>query len=461
MLALIKLQQQTGMTIKALGDREQCQTIEAGDTIEIMRRVLPSQAMPELLTTVRQGTTRLRRIAALFRGFGRPEGMTVAAQQAFHLRQTKQAIAMKREDGTILLAGGDQEQVIAAIADLYITRRDHLLASGSKRGITVSALTNEDVADISGAIRTRLKARGEIGADEVVYHAVDQNGRTYELPLATGDKVRLFRKTSARIEGKRGFIGSNGDIVEIVSRSDTGLQVRNAAGEVGDVAWAKMTDSKSGRVLLGFGHALTIDAAQGITSDEHINAMPRGSSGATAFKAYVAESRHVKQSWTVVAEGAVHEAIKHARSLGDQAPVTTDDLFDQIARDMAKRPYKSLATDLINAIHRDSEAATRDWILHDHAEQSAERQGRDVGAEARERLRRERLQQALAKHVVAIDAALARNDVAMRDLGQGVTGHLDRLRADTVAAHNRLAEARRQRSERTVAAEASMDVGPG
>ena len=44
------------MTIKMLGDREQAQAIEAGDSIEILRRALPPEALPELLTTMRQAT---------------------------------------------------------------------------------------------------------------------------------------------------------------------------------------------------------------------------------------------------------------------------------------------------------------------------------------------------------------------------------------------------------------------
>ena len=37
--------------------------------------------------------------------------------------------------------------------------------------------------------------RGEIGDDEVVYRAIDQDGRIYGLPIASGDRVPLFRRT--------------------------------------------------------------------------------------------------------------------------------------------------------------------------------------------------------------------------------------------------------------------------
>ena len=136
LLKLLELQAKTGMTIKMLGDREQAQAIEAGDSIEILRRALPPEALPVLLTTIRQMTKRGRDIAGLFR-----EG------------DAEQALRMKRADGHAMLVGGDRDQVVAQIADLYIARRDILLGSGSKRGITVTAPTNEDVADISQAIR--------------------------------------------------------------------------------------------------------------------------------------------------------------------------------------------------------------------------------------------------------------------------------------------------------------------
>ena len=67
MLKLLELQAKTGMTIKMLGDREQVQSIEAGDTIALLKRVLPKSAMPEVLTAVRQKNDRDRKIAALFR----------------------------------------------------------------------------------------------------------------------------------------------------------------------------------------------------------------------------------------------------------------------------------------------------------------------------------------------------------------------------------------------------------
>ncbi len=308
MLQLLELQARTGMTIKALGDREQAQSIEAGDTIEIMRRSLPKEALPELLSTVRQETERGRTIAGLFRGTELGPFAKLKDRQEHRIAEVTTALDMKRADGTAMLAGGDHDQVVGRIADLYMQRLDHLQASGSRRNVTVSVPTNEDAADVSRAIRERLKAQGQLGTDEVTKKAIDQRGDTYNLPIATGERLRLFRRTWATVDGQGGYIGNNGSVVEVLGRTDTGLWLRDKDGRVGEVEWRRMADEKTGRLLLGFGHAVTIDAAQGMTSGEHIAAFPRGTAGITAFKAYVAESRAKGATWTMIAEGSLNLA---------------------------------------------------------------------------------------------------------------------------------------------------------
>ncbi len=419
MLQLLELQAKTGMTIKALGDREQAQAIEAGDTIETLRRALAPAALPELLSTLRQTTKRGRRIAGLFRA-GRAD----------------LALAMKREDGTAFLVGGDQDQVVGKIADLYLDRRDLLLASGSTRGITISALTNEDAADISQAIRRRLKARGEIADDEVIYAAIDQRGETYDLPIATGDRLRLFRRTWARIDGKGRSIGNNGDIVEVVGRFDKGLYLRAKDGTVGEVEWRRLTDP-SGRLLLGFGHALTIDAAQGLTSDEHINALPRGTAAITGFKAYVAESRSRGTTWTVISEAAVLEAEKLSRALGDQTPVTERDLWKRVAEDMSAKPYKALAIDLVAAAQRDREEAVDMFITASHRLETQRAAGRRHGTELRYRQRADTVHKVLSQRIAALNERNAANGAPCEGLDAARADHLPRLggRAEATRQH--------------------------
>ena len=251
MLALLEVQVRTGLTIKALGDREQAQAIEAGDTIEILRRALPRSALPELLSTVRQHNARDRGIATLFRN-----------------GKADEALALKREDGTAILAGGDQEQVISWIANLYMERRDQLRAAESPRTISISTLTNEDAADISRVVRAQAAGAGR-----------DQLRPKRCMPPSTraaepthcrsrqGDTLRLFRRTWAEMsDGTSGAIGNNGSVVVVAGISAQGLTLKGQDGRLGHVEWRRLSDPHTGRLLLGFGHTLTIDAAQGITS---------------------------------------------------------------------------------------------------------------------------------------------------------------------------------------------------
>jgi hypothetical protein len=419
LLKLLEIQAKTGMTIKMLGDREQAQAIEAGDSIELLRRALPPEALPELLTTVRQITKRGREIANLFR-----EG------------DADDALFMKRADGHAMLAGGDRDQVIAQIADLYVARRDILLGSGSKRGISVSAPTNEDAADISLAIRKRLKDRGEIGADERFYDAVDQNGREYSLPLATGDRVRLFRRTWGEVDGRKKQVGNNGDVVEILSQSHQGLRIRSKEGEVANIEWRRLADIGSDRLLLGFGHALTIDAAQGLTSDEHINALPRGTGGVTAFTSYVAESRSRGTTWTVISEGALFEAERHRQALGDITPITKEDLWSRAASDMSQKPYKALGIDLKAAALHDREKAIDTFTACHQIMERAQLVDPDIGPKALQRLQAAALSQNLNRHIKALTYAMEENANLLAETAQGAEAarHLRRMRGEASAA---------------------------
>ena len=349
---------------------------------------------------------------------------------------------MKREDGHARLLGGDRDQVVGQIADLYIERRDILLASGSKRGITISAPTNEDAADISKAIRARLKERGEIAAAETFHKAIDQNGREYDLALATGDRVRLFRRTWGSVGGREHQVGNNGDVVEVLSQSDRGLRVRTAKGEVAEIDWRRIADKETGRLLLGLGHALTIDAAQGLTSDEHINALPRGTSGVTGFTSYVAESRARGTTWTLISEGALHEAERHRQAVGDATPITQDTLWARAAADMSEKPYKALGIDLLNAARHDRERAIDAFIGAHHAMEKATLADRDWGVKASRRVRAIVVNEQLGRHLPSLDAAIQENGRILGETlrAREVQQHLRALRAEAEMARLRLSD---------------------
>lgn len=344
MLKLLELQAATGMTIKMLGDREQCQSIEAGDTIELLRRVLPKSALPEILSAVRQTDPRDREIALLFREGRAPE-----------------ALDMKRQDGTARLLDGDYDQVVGQIADFYIERTDNLRMIDKALGVTITTLTNAEAGDVSQAIRVRLKQRGSIGGDETIHKAVYYRGdkaEFFDLPIATGDKLRLYRRTFATIDGRGAAIGNNGDVVDVVGKTKDGLLLRNARGKVGAVEWRRLTDSATGRLNLGYGRAFTIDAAQGMSNKgEHINALARGTAGSNAFKIYPSESRASGRTFTLVSKAAVDADIVRRRALGDKTQIDDDDRWERVADNMSEKPYKRLAIDLVRRARRGRQRA--------------------------------------------------------------------------------------------------------
>ncbi|MDD2878370.1 MAG: MobF family relaxase [Acidiphilium sp.] len=394
-LKLLELQARTGMVIKGIGDPQQVQTIDAGNTIKLLTQVLPENSLPYIETTVRQDTIRQREIATMFRR-----------------GEAEQALEMKREDGSAKLVGGDYDQVVQRIADLYLERRDVLRVAGARRGITISALTNEDAGNISRAVRDRLKMRGEIGQDEIVVPAImpsgDRHTEHHDLPIATGDKLRLFRRvrgtpiSSPDANGKYRTpiaIGNNGTIVTVLERREDGLVLEGVKNRRAFVSWDRLKDEKTGRILLGHGHALTIDSAQGVTSDEHINALPRGSSSITAFKAYTAESRHVRRSYTMISEASVLESVKMSRALGDNSPITVEHLWERVAKDMANRPEKANAHDVRADDDADRDAKEiMNLIKLRHGMQRAEHQGQQVGKKLRSQRNAEAVIAALRQH---------------------------------------------------------------
>lgn len=231
--------------------------------------------------------------------------------------------------------------------------------------------------------------------------------------------------------------------MEVLGRSFDGIRLRTKDGRVADVEWRRLADDATGRVLLGVGHALTIDAAQGITSDEHINALPRGTSGVTAFTTYVAESRSRGTTWTVISEAAVMEAERHRQALGDITPITTEDLWDRVAADMSEKPYKALGIDLLASARRDRERAVDAFIADHHALETAELADPDFGRKAVERVHAKAIEARLGRHLEALDHALQENAAVIRDIGRDreVAEHLRALRAEAAETARQMKEA--------------------
>ena len=149
------------------------------------------------------------------------------------------------------------------------------------------------------------KARGEIGGRRSAStKRWTSAARHTTCPSPPGTGCGCSGRPGRRSTAAGGSIGNNGDIVEVARRRTASVSaVATRTGRVGDVEWRRMSDADTGRLLLGFGHALTIDAAQGITSGEHINALPRGSAG-VRLQGLRRREPQPRATWTVISEAA-------------------------------------------------------------------------------------------------------------------------------------------------------------
>ena len=326
LLDLLRLQRAHGFGLVAVGDPRQCQAIEAGAVIDLLRQALGPDAVPELLSTVRQQTERERETSLLFR-----EG------------QAAEALARKREDGTVRIVPGGYREAVEHVAALWQARRQ---ANAGDPGYTlsVSAPTNADAREIAAAIRVHRRATGELGPDQVVLQAADQTGAAYELPLAVGDRVRLFARTNAAYADRsRGIIGNNGSVLEVRAIAAAGVTLRNAQGREGLVKWDTLRDVESRRIRLSYGDVLSIDATQGLTSSEHIEAMPAGTRHVNAYKAYTQASRHRQATYVVTSDGEERREIVGRRPLGDARIIREADVWANMARNLARAPERESA----------------------------------------------------------------------------------------------------------------------
>ncbi|WP_254073523.1 MobF family relaxase [Acidisphaera sp. S103] len=324
---LLRAQQAHGFQIVAIGDSKQMQSVEAGAVVDLLHRALGETAIPTLERSVRQVEQEERETTLMFRN-----GETAAAVQR------------KLENGTLRVASGGYEEAVQNIVDLWQQRRE-ANAGRERFSISISAPTNHDAHQISRAIRDKRRALGEVGADRITVPAASGAGaeaRTYDLPLAVGDRVRLFERTNARFldTGKGGNIGRNGTVLVVAEVNAEGLVLRTKAGRDGLVKWDSLTSAANGRVRLAYGDVLTTNTGQGSTVSEHIFAVPGGSRQVNAFGAYTSGSRHREQSFIVISDGAERQEVAGRRPLGDKRQLRESDVIENVARNFARQPIK-------------------------------------------------------------------------------------------------------------------------
>ena len=402
-LGLLRLQAEHGFSIVAIGDDKQAQAIEAGNTIGLLRKALGAEAVPELESSVRQLRDRDKETSLMFRQGDAAGGIT-----------------RLREDGHAMLVQGGHRHAVEAVADLWEAR--HAANAGrANYTLTVSAPTNADARAIGSVIRERRRRAGEVGADKVTVKATDQNRAEYDLPLAVGDRVRLFARTPAAFGGKGGNLGNNGSVVRVERITSEGVQLRNAKGNSGFVKWDTLRDPATQRVRLTYGDVITIDAIQSATSTEHINAMPSGSEAVQSFKGYVAQSRSRETTFLVVADGRERTEIMGRRALGNVAPITEDDVWGNVARNLSRQPAKELATDLVDRARGMHTGTVRSLATAFQPKQQREAQGQE-GTTMHHGFSRRRDEAEVVRQTGTVAATSARNAAVAGDVVRQITG---------------------------------------
>ena len=342
-LDLLELREATGCTLVAVGDSLQGRSVEAGGVVALLARALDG-VVAEVATTVRQRAERERELAGLARA-GRAADVLDAL----------------RDENRARLAPGTPTNAADAAASLWWERAQTV----GEGAVLMLAPTQADARTVADAMRRRRGAEGRRGPEVARLDVVDQGGATFELPVAIGDKVRLYRRTYGR-GGGRGALGVNGSIVEVCGVERTGLVLRSASGREAVVPWQALRDRETGRILLGQGDVQTIDGAQGATAEEAILALPRGSDGVDRGRFYVAATRHRSRSWVVLGEGAERRAVAARRPLGDARPIRPADIWNHAAQGFARQPQSETATELMaRAVEarRGAEGAFRSGLM--------------------------------------------------------------------------------------------------
>ena len=108
----------------------------------------------------------------------------------------------------------------------------------------------------------------------------------------------------------------------------------------------------------------------------------------------------------MISDGATFEAVRNGRALGDQEPITSEQLWDYVAKKMAHKPYKALGMDLPHRKRKARDKRVRELIEIGRKMEQARIQGRDVGRENLMAIRGRQIDAAHGDVISRLDAEL-------------------------------------------------------
>ena len=131
----------------------------------------------------------------------------------------------------------------------------------------------------------------------------------------------------------------------------------------------------SPRYKLAYGDVMTIDSIQGVTSEESIFVMPRGSDLVDAFRGYTAASRHRGDSYIICSEAAERAALERRRPIGASRIVTEDEIWARVAANLTREPAAVTATMLVAGARATQASARQTLALSLAPVEAAENRG--------------------------------------------------------------------------------------
>jgi hypothetical protein len=323
--------QKAGGKLVCLGDEFQAAAIDSGSAMRMSKSALDRNVVKVTQTVRQQGEA--AEIAAAFRKGG--DGVAAAIEK-------------KIKNGDFLYSEGGREGSVTAIIDKWVE------LGGLNGKCSISAPTNADVMAISRGMRGKIRTAGKLGNDVARISSIDVAGNETKIEVAIGDKLMLYKKTQGVSEksNKKMVCGYNGSIVTLldIDPMKEEMTVKTATDTVFRVPYKNIRDKETGALMIGYGYALTIDKAQGITSDNHINALLGGTAIIDAKKFYVNESRHRHRCVTMIDKEAELDNIKRKLAIGEKLEGDTRSALVAFStKNIERCALKENATDFIEA----------------------------------------------------------------------------------------------------------------
>lgn len=241
--------------------------------------------------------------------------------------------------------------------------------------LAVFADSHGSARDVAQAIRRRRQRLSLLGPDQVCVDATDSAGAGHELRLAPGDRVRLGCHVNAECaDGRRGIIGRDGSVVDLLLIEAAGVTVRNRQGRTGRVDWQRLRDARSGRYLLAHADALALgDVRDWGAGTERILVLPSGCEGRRLPEALVRPGGDAGL-FLLLSEEAERGQLASKDGGGD-APATEGALWAGAAANLGRRPDAEGAAALLRLAGEGRLYAVRSLLAATHVQERRQAEG--------------------------------------------------------------------------------------